>query len=829
MSDDKTHIYKKALERERLARKQAEKILEQKSLELFEKTEELASINENLAQVIDEQTIEFNGIFDNIMDSYILMDLHGNVLKMNETAKKFFGYDTKREKFNVTEIIYEEDHEYAYESFYQLIEVGFFENYQARIYTKSGEIKWVAINSRIIRDGETEPRFAHGIVRDITELKEQQEAFDAQKQQLDAIVDSSSLGIVLTIRGKVIRSNKAFQEMIGYKEEELIGLTVRDFSFQEDEELSYMYLNKLMNGELDSFALNKRYVSKSGKTIWAKTSVSAVRNSDGSIKYEVAIIEDITEEKARREAFEAQKQQLDTIVDNSTIGIVLTVQGRVLRTNAAFQRIVGYSEEELSKMTVVDVALPGDKEETLDNVHRMINGEIDDFTMNKQYLRKDGQVVWGRTNVAAVRDDDGEIKYEVSIIEDITEELKQGALLEALNNLMASILGKTNMYEIAWEITKNTIGLLGFEDCVIYLLDKEKEELNQIAAYGAKLASNDEIMNKIAIPLGKGIVGTVAQTGVAEIIPDTSKDERYIVDDKVRLSEISVPIVAENEIIGVIDSEHSSKNFFTLDHLKTLQTIASLAATQLKSALSLQLREKAEREKEQVLKDLQKSNQELNDFAHVVSHDLKSPLRSMNTLVNWIKEDSKEFATEEVNKNFEMLLRRIDRMDLMINGILNYASIDKVDKVDKKIDLAVIVDDIIDSIYIPDHFTVTVKNKLPIIKGDSYKLIQLFQNLISNAVKYSDKENGVIDIGCTSKGKFWEFSVADNGIGIPKKYQEKIFQVFQVLQESDDSTGVGLSIVKKVVDFYNGSVWVESEVGQGTTFYFTLPKKYGTA
>jgi PAS domain S-box-containing protein len=824
MSDDKTQIYKKALERERLARKQAEKILEQKSLELFEKTEELASINENLAQVIDEQTIEFNGIFDSIMDSYILMDLHGNVLKMNETAKEFFGYDIKKEKFNVTDIIYEEDHEYAYESFYQLIEVGFFENYQARVYTKTGVVKWVAINSRIIRDGETEPRFAHGIVRDITELKEQQEAFDAQKLQLDAIVDNSTVGIVLTIRGKVLRSNKAFQDMIGYEEEELVGMTVRDVSFGEDEESSYMYINKLMTGELDNFSMNKRYISKSGDLIWAKTSVAAVRNSDGTIKYEVAIIEDITEEKSRREAFEEQKEQLDTIVDNSSVGIVLTLQGRVIRTNAAFQSLVGYSEEELSKMTVVDVALESDKEETLKNVHAMIAGEIDDFTMNKQYLAKNGQIIWGRTHVSAVRDDEGAIKYEVSVIEDITEELKQEALLEALNNLMASILGRTNMYEIAWEITKNTIGLLGFEDCVIYLLDKEKGELNQIAAYGEKLSFDDEIVNKITIPLGKGIVGTVAQTGIAEIIPDTSKDERYIVDDKVRYSEISVPIVAENEMIGVIDSEHSSKNFFTKDHLKTLQTIASLAATQLKSALSLQLREKAEREKEQVLKDLQKSNQELNDFAHVVSHDLKSPLRSMNTLVNWIKEDSSQFASEEINKNFDMLLRRIDRMDLMINGILNYASIDKVGIVNKKIELQVIVDDILDSIHIPDNFSVTVKHELPIVKGDSYKYIQLFQNLISNAVKYSDKDHGVIEIGCVSKGKFWQFHVSDNGIGIPEKYQEKVFQIFQVLQESDDSTGVGLSIVKKVVDFYNGKVWVESKVGEGTTFYFTLPK-----
>ena len=149
MDNAKVHIYKKVLERERLARRQAERILEQKSLELYEKTEELASINQNLSKVIDEQTIEFNGIFDNIIDSYILMDLHGNVLKMNAPARELFGYDIKKEKFNVTEIIYQDDYEYAYKSFYQLIEVGSFKDFQARVYNKSKEIKWVQINSEL--------------------------------------------------------------------------------------------------------------------------------------------------------------------------------------------------------------------------------------------------------------------------------------------------------------------------------------------------------------------------------------------------------------------------------------------------------------------------------------------------------------------------------------------------------------------------------------------------------------------------------------------------------------------------------------------------------
>lgn len=699
MTDPKIEILQKALAREKQARKEAEKILEEKSLELYEKREELVSINENLAKVIDQKTIEFKGIFDNIIDSYILMDLHGNVLKMNKPAVKLFGFDIKKERFNVTDIIYEGDYEYAYESFYRLIEEGFFRNYQARIYTKSREIKWVQINSSIVTDTEGVPTFAHGIVRDITAAKERQEAFDEQRQQLDAIVENSSLGIALS-------------------------------------------------GE----------------------------------------------------------------------------DGYLLKTNVAFQKLPGYSQEEFKKLKVQDVSLKEEAKQTKDYLEKLSTGELEHFTINKRYRAKNDKIIWAKTSVAAVRNADGTIRYRVALIDDITEELKQEALLEALNNLMASLLGKTDVREIAWEITKNTIGLLGFEDCVIYLLDHEKQELNQVAAYGAKATTQKDIVNKISIPLGKGIVGTVAKTGVPEIIADTSLDDRYIVDDKVRLSEICVPIIRHDEIIGVIDSEHSSKDFFTQDHLKTLQTIATLVSTKLKYALSLKLKEKVEQEKEKVMKDLQKSNQELNDFAHVVSHDLKSPLRSMNALVSWLQEDCASFSNDDINTNFNLLLKKIDRMDLLINGILSYASIDKVDKKEKSIDLDEVVRDILETIHVPKNISIEFKAKLPTIKADSFKMIQLFQNLIGNAIKYSDKEQGIIKIDCISRGDYWEFSIEDNGMGISKKYFDKIFKVFQVLEESEESTGVGLSIVQKIIAFYNGKIWLESKLKEGTTFFFTLPK-----
>ncbi|MBL4643951.1 MAG: PAS domain S-box protein, partial [Flavobacteriaceae bacterium] len=686
------------LETEKAAREKAENILEKKALDLYYINLELKDSNENLKKVVEEKTVQLEGVFESILDAYILMDLYGNVLKMNPSAISFFGFDTKKEKFNVVDIIYEEDIEYAMTSFHQLIEKGTFRNYQSRIYTKSKEVKWVQINSSIVYDADGLAVFAQGIVRDITQEKINQEIFNEQKRELSVIVDNSTFGIVLTKQGKIIKTNKAIQKALCYSEEELNQLEVKDVSLPEDKERSYEYMQKLNSGEIDRFSINKRYKTKNGKIIWA------------------------------------------------------------------------------------------------------------------------------RTSVAGVRDEKGKVKYQVALIEDLTEELKQGALLEALNSLMASILGKTSIHEIAWEITKNTIGLLGFEDCVIYLFNKETNSLNQIAAFGNLKSSNGTVIDQIEIPLGQGIVGTVAETGVPEIIEDTSKDDRYIVDDMIRYSEISVPIIAEGEIIGVIDSEHSSKNFFTNDHLKTLQTIASLAATQLKNALSLELKQKAEKEKEQVLKDLRKSNTELNDFAHVVSHDLKSPLRSMNALISWMQEDYSEFLKEVEDTHFEMLIKKIDKMDHLINGILKYASVDKIQKQVKNIHLNTIVKDILETIFIPSHIRIEVKKELPIVKGDKFRLQQLFQNLLSNAIKYIDKDQGLVVVDCVSDGVYWKFSVQDNGIGIDEKYFKKIFKVFQVLEEGENSTGVGLSIVKKIIDLYKGEIWLESSEKIGTTFYFTLLK-----
>jgi light-regulated signal transduction histidine kinase (bacteriophytochrome) len=229
-------------------------------------------------------------------------------------------------------------------------------------------------------------------------------------------------------------------------------------------------------------------------------------------------------------------------------------------------------------------------------------------------------------------------------------------------------------------------------------------------------------------------------------------------------------------------------------------------------------------QKERLLYKLEKSNNELQEYAHVVSHDLKSPLLSINALVTWIKEDNKGALSKDTLSHFTMIDETLEKMEQLISNLLEYSSIVKDHDVFTDVNLNRVMYDIVTLLHFPDHLMFTIVKRLPTIKVDRVKIQQLFQNLISNAINYSNEENSYIEIDYEEGVKEYTFSVKDNGIGINKEYHQKIFQIFQSLHKREESTGIGLSIVKKIVDLYNGRIWLESTPGIGTTFFFTIEK-----
>jgi len=232
-------------------------------------------------------------------------------------------------------------------------------------------------------------------------------------------------------------------------------------------------------------------------------------------------------------------------------------------------------------------------------------------------------------------------------------------------------------------------------------------------------------------------------------------------------------------------------------------------------------------EQDELITKVDHINKELKEFAYIVSHDLKAPLRGIKTLANWILSDCADKLGDQANEQMDLLLERVERMYTLIDGALQYSRAGRAEGKRVQVNLNNFITEIIDMVVPPENIDVTVENELPVIECEETHIMQVFQNLLSNAIKYMDKAQGWIKVGCVEENRFWKFSVADNGPGIEERHFETIFKIFQALPTSKgfQGTGVGLTVAKKLVELYDGKIWVESKVGKGSTFFFTLPKQ----
>jgi signal transduction histidine kinase/HAMP domain-containing protein len=300
------------------------------------------------------------------------------------------------------------------------------------------------------------------------------------------------------------------------------------------------------------------------------------------------------------------------------------------------------------------------------------------------------------------------------------------------------------------------------------------------------------------------------------------------------VSMMEVPIRLHAKLLGVMCYEHVGPiREWSLEEQDFAASVADMIALQVESNERKKLERalaKANDHLAETVRDLRRSNKELQDFAYVAAHDLKAPLRGIGTLTDWIASDYADKFDDQGRQQLGMLKGRVARLSELIDSILHYSEIGRVSTRVERVDFNHLVREVVTLLDPPEHVEIVVKDPLPVVVCEKTRLGQVFRNLIDNAVKYMDKSSGRIQIGCQEQQGFWRFSVSDNGPGIDGKYFEKIFQMFQTLAPRDEreSTGIGLAIVKKIVELCSGSVWVESKLGEGTTFFFTLPKRHMT-
>jgi signal transduction histidine kinase len=421
--------------------------------------------------------------------------------------------------------------------------------------------------------------------------------------------------------------------------------------------------------------------------------------------------------------------------------------------------------------------------------------------------------------------------------------------LSLINRFAITLLSKSTLDDIFWLIAHNTMEDLGFEDCVIYLVAESGTHLNQKAAYGPKNPAGKLVIDPIIIPIGEGIVGSVASSKKLEIIPDTRLDDRYIIDDSYRLSELTIPIVYENRCIGVIDSEHSQVDFYTSDHVKILTTIANMAAAKIADAMKaetlfntvtqLQLSQTQLLEQAQELISARNSEQAANkaksQFLSTMSHEIRTPMNSIIGMADLLALDQElnPVQLEQIN----IIGKASASLMHLITQILDLSKMEaqEVDLDATPVHLRTLIKEITDFANQSGtkgreppvtHVAPTIPETVTL---DAVKLKQVLAALLANAYKFSDRGSIDLSIGLGHSGLDQQlvFSITDQGIGIDNSYLNTIFNPFTQLDGSITrryaGTGLGLAITQRLCLLMNGEISVKSELGKGTTFTVVLP------
>jgi signal transduction histidine kinase len=226
-------------------------------------------------------------------------------------------------------------------------------------------------------------------------------------------------------------------------------------------------------------------------------------------------------------------------------------------------------------------------------------------------------------------------------------------------------------------------------------------------------------------------------------------------------------------------------------------------------------------------REAERVSRELDQFAYAASHDLKAPLRGIASLAHWLEEDLGPSLTEAARQQLRLMQGRVIRLESLIEGMLRYARAGRVGSTLERVDVAALLIEVIGLLSPPPGAKIRIAPGMPTVNTERAPLTQVFMNLIGNAIKYAGKPDPHIDLRFSDDGAFWRFSVRDDGPGIEPQYHERVWGIFQTLNPRDrvESTGIGLAVVRKIVEARGGHAWVDSTPGRGATFRFTWPKR----
>ncbi len=384
--------------------------------------------------------------------------------------------------------------------------------------------------------------------------------------------------------------------------------------------------------------------------------------------------------------------------------------------------------------------------------------------------------------------------------------------------------------EVCWELTKKVIAHIGFEDCVVYLYDEKKCILVQVAAHGPKNPIDLDIFEPITIEPGKGIVGSTFANGEPQIVPDTRRDERYILDDQMRLSEIAVPIMSEGKAIGVIDSEHSQVDFYTEEHLVTLTTLAAIASTKIIQIRALEEIARFNRSLQRRSEELQFKNDELellnsqlDEIIYSITHDFRSPVLAAIGLADMIHANPAKHL-----ESFPMLSASMHRLDGILQSIHLYYQNKRKEKetsLFRPWELAQNIYETINHVNkVYFQFTNNIDPNLA-IDSDKFRFRLIMRQLLQNAFHYGmrDRQVNVIRLSHDVLQDSVVIHVLDNGPGLAPDMLSENQSMLKRGSVNSTGLGIGMAMMREAAQKMGGRIEFDNAQPCGTRASLKIP------
>lgn len=622
------------------------------------------------------------------------------------------------------------------------------------------------------------------------ELHEKQLRIAASEKQYRTLLESAPDGMVIVDQhGKIELANNQTEKIFGFLKDELKGKPVEvlmpeRFKSQHPKHVKsffHMPKSRSMGSNMELFGMRK-----DGTEFPIEISLSPLIRDNGQTIV-TAAIRDISGRKEMEKKLEINRRQFQNAFEYSAIGMALvSTEGHWLSVNKRLCEMIGYSQEELMKLTFQDITHPDDLESDLSQMHQLLRNEIEGYQMEKRYFHKNGQIVWVMLSVSLVRNERDEPVHFVSQIEDITKRKEAEDSLKATSErlTMATKAAKIGIWEYDFDSEKLVW------DERMYQIYGVKKELFEVTYNAWQECVHKNDIKRIDKQVSRALAGEIDYYEEFRITWPNGSIHQIEAQALVLRNEKGEP----KKMVGI-----------------------NRDVTEEKKSIRLS-------ENNKVLKS---KTQEMEQFAYVASHDLREPLLTIKNYTQLLVEDFGDQLNGEAHHFTKSIINASTRMEDLITELLDYSRLGSKTKKLVAVNCQELTETLVSDLAIlikKNEASVNIKN-LPTIMAYPVELKLLFQNLIQNAIKFRKQDQqALIWVSAKKVENGFQFCVRDNGIGIEEKHLDKIFTIFKKLHKRKDyeGSGIGLAHAKKIAELHNGKIWVDSEPDKGSSFYFTI-------